>query len=399
MKSRHIAVFTLLTNAHLYPVLGVCSELVNRGHRVTFATNDRYAPVVKQTGAEVVIFKDVKVENAAAFSTASAFYDQNFYTIWASIVGPFLILFAASAFPQLENYYKENKPDLILYDRACFVGRMLAARLGCSAVQLSPHFAPYGDTFIRENGVFLNPSPIPSFSQVLDCFLQAYGVQSKNNLTHAADLNIFFIPREFQFHGDSFDDRFCFVGPCLNRPAASEWRNNSGGKPIILVSGSQADEGTTYFRTMINAFSGSDFHVVLSPGANVSDDLFGPLPSNFELNRVAYNFQIIPHSTLTISQGGTGTVMETLYYGVPLLAVPRMPVHAETAYRLAELGLGGYLPEQMMSADSIREQVTQLLGDTSLASRIARMQHIVRDSGGAKIAANRIEQCLGSRPS
>ncbi|WP_116810909.1 nucleotide disphospho-sugar-binding domain-containing protein [Steroidobacter cummioxidans] len=398
MKNRHIAICTLLTNAHLYPVLGLCSELVRRGYRVTFVTNDRYAPEVKLAGAELVLIKDVKVENTESFFTPSEFYDQHFYTFWASVVGPLLLLIAASALPRMENFYKDNPPDLVLYDRACFAGRMLAVRIGCPAIQLSPHFAPYADTFIRENGIFLNPSPIPAFSQVLDSFLQAYGIRSSNNLTHAEDLNIFFIPREFQTHGDSFDDRFCFVGPCLTRPIRSEWKNHSAGRRIAIISGSQADDGATYFRAMIDAFSGSDFFVILSPGASVSDELLGSLPDNFELNRHAFNFQILPHAAIAISQGGTGTVMESLYYGVPLLVIPRMPVHAETAYRLAELRLGGYLPERMMSVDTIREKVAELLGDSALASRIAHMKQIIRSSGGAETAANRIEQFLDAPP-
>jgi MGT family glycosyltransferase len=396
MKRRHIAIVTILGNAHVYPVLGVCSELVKRGHRVTFATNDRYAPEVRKAGAEPVIYKELRYENTDVFSKPSSFYDQNFLTIWASIVGPLGLLTAASALPQLESYYEDDRPDLILEDRSFFLGRMLAARLGCPAILFSPHFAPYNNTFIREEGRFSNPEAVLAFSKVLDCFLKAYGIENGNNLLHTADLNIYFIPREFQIHGESFDERFCFVGPCLNRPTFSTWKNNSAGRQIVLVSGSQIDGGTAYFRAMIDAFSGSNFFVVLSPGASISNDVLGTLPDNVEINRDAFNFQILPHATLVISQGGTGTIVESLYYGVPALVVPRSPLHAETAYRLAELRLGGYLPEQKMSAETINESVAQILGDAGLAGRIARMQDIVRNSGGAALAAESIDQFLHS---
>jgi MGT family glycosyltransferase len=394
MKPRHIAVFTHLGNAHVYPVLGLCSELVGRGHRVTFATNARYAPEVKKTGAEPVIFRDAKLENVDSFLNPSPFYDQNFWTIYGSIIGPLHLIIAASALPQIEGFYRDNPPDLILDDRLFHLGRMLAARLECPAIQVNPHFAPYGKTFVRENGIFTNPAPMLAFSDVLDSFLHAYGIKESDNLWHVSDLNICFIPREFQAHGESFDERFCFVGPCLNRPTRTEWRNNSSGRPIVLISGSQVDSSLFYLRAMIDAFSGSDYFVVLSPGADIPDDAFGPLPDNFEINRHAYNFQILPHAALAVSQGGTGTVMESLYHGVPILVVPRMPVHAETGYRVAELRLGGYLPENIMSLDTIRESVAQILGDAGLASRIARMQQIVKNSGGAELAANRIEQFI-----
>jgi MGT family glycosyltransferase len=394
MKSRHIAVFTHVSNAHVYPVMGLCSELARRGHRVTVATNAHYAPEVREAGGEPVIFKNVRVENIGSFLNPSPFNDRHFWTIYGSIIGPIHLISAASALPQIEGFYRENRPDLILDDRLCHLGRMLAARLECPAIQVNPHFAPYDSTFARENGIFTNPEPMLAFSTVLDCFLRAYGITQRNNLWHVADLNICFIPREFQVHGESFDERFCFVGPCLNRPARSVWTNNGAGRPVVLVSGSQADNGTVYFRAMIEAFSGTDFFVVLSPGADVPDDAFGSLPSNFEINRRAYNFQILSHAALAISQGGTGTVMESMYHGVPILVVPRMPVHAETAFRVAELGLGDCLPENMMSVEAIRESVARILRSPEISARVARMQQIVRTSGGAELAATRIERFI-----
>jgi MGT family glycosyltransferase len=390
----HIAVVTLYGNAHVYPVLGLCSELVKRGHRVTFPTIAHWAPYAARTGAEPVIYQEATFQNVPSFLTPSPFNDQHFWSNWASMIGPMVLISAASALPQLRKHYWTDKPDLILDDRSGFLGRMLAACLGCPTVLFSPHFAPYNETFVRENGIFSNPAPILAFSRLLDCFLQSYGIKDSNNLWHTEDLNIYFIPRAFQIFGESFDDRFCFVGPCLNRPTPSAWKNNSAGRPIVLISGSQVDRGTSYFRPMIDAFSGSNYFVVLSPGANISDDAFGALPGNFEINRDISNFQIIPHTTLVISQGGTGTIMESLHFGKPAVVVPRTPLHAETGYRLAEMGLGGYLSEQALSVDSIKKRVAEILGDTSLAVRLDRMRTIVMNSGGAQLATDRIEQLL-----
>jgi MGT family glycosyltransferase len=394
MKSRHIAVVAILGNAHLYPVLGLCSELVARGHRVTFPANDQYAPVVRQSGAKPVSYKEIRFENVEKFLKPSPFYYQNFWTLWASVIGPIILIRAMSVLAQIEEYYKVDKPDLVLDDQFGFLGRILAARLGCPVVPFSPHFAHYQGAFFREKGVFLNPEPVVAFSKLLDHFVHAYGIAESNNLWRAEDLNIYFIPREFQPHGESFDERYCFVGPCLNRPTFIAWKNCSNGRPIVLISGSQNDVGTAYFRTMVAAFSGSEFFVILSPGAEVSNDAFGELPNNFEINREVFNFQILPHATLTISQGGTGTIMESLYYGVPVLAVPRTPLHDETAYRLVELNLGKCLPEQTISAGAVKECVAAILKDVGLAESVARMQKVIRCSGGAALAANLVEKFL-----
>jgi MGT family glycosyltransferase len=390
MKSRHIAVFTAMGNTHVHPTLGLCSELVRRGHRVTFPTTARYESEVTQTGAEPVVLKELKVHNAAPPPK----HDQHFWSIWASTMGPLLLIDAASALPQIDAFYRTNRPDSILYESDCFLGRMLAARLGCSAIKICPHFARYRGNFIRENGVFSTPKPIYWFSKVLDFFFQAYGIKDTDNLWHEEELNIYLIPREFQVHGESFDDRFCFVGPCLNRPAGPVWKSKNGGKPIVLVSGSQVEDDTTYFKAMIDALSGKDVFVVLSLDANVSDEALDPLPENMALARTMHNSQILPQAALLISQGDTGMIMESMHFGVPVLVIPRTPHHAETGYRVQELGIGEYLPEGMLSIDAIGKNVARLLADPMVADRVARMQKIVRLSGGSVAAANHIEEAL-----
>lgn len=47
----HIAVICLPAAGHVNPTLPVVSELVRRGHRVTYATSEKYAKAVESAGA------------------------------------------------------------------------------------------------------------------------------------------------------------------------------------------------------------------------------------------------------------------------------------------------------------------------------------------------------------
>lgn len=53
MEKRHIAVFTPLVRGHVYPALGLCSELVNRGHLVAYPTDERFAAKVRKYARQV----------------------------------------------------------------------------------------------------------------------------------------------------------------------------------------------------------------------------------------------------------------------------------------------------------------------------------------------------------
>jgi MGT family glycosyltransferase len=395
MRRRHIALFTILNNGHVYPALGLCAELVKRGYRVTYATDQHYAPLVHEVGAEPVIFKPARFEDAEQLIRLCSLSPPGWWTIYATVCYPLLLLEAAAVVAQLEGVYRKDVPDLILYDRIAYGGRILAERLHSSAMQIFPHFACYERFLYREQGACVTPAPMLSFSRSLDTFLLAYGIDGEDNLWHSEPRNIYFVPRAFQYHAESFDERYCFVGPCLGRSFRSAWNNRGGGKPIILISDLSTIGDATYFNAFTAALSELDCHVVLSIGTQLPESALQSLPPNFEINRLASHLEILPHTTLSICQAGMGSTLEAIYHGVPVIALPLTPYHEEIAYRMAELGLGINCPRPTMSAEVIRNHVERVLADTALRNRVRRMEQVFRDSGGAAKAVDNIDEYLG----
>jgi MGT family glycosyltransferase len=303
---------------------------------------------------------------------------------------------ASELVPQVETFYQENVPDLILYDRYYIAGRILAKRLGVPAVQMSAHFAFYNDLAMRTNGVCENPDAIVEWSKDLDSFLSTHGITSQGNYWHVENLNIHFIPKEFQHHSDCFDERFCFVGALLNRRFHPMWTDRSNARPVILISGmsmwndAKIDYGG-YFGMFIDALSELPYQCILSIG---DDEFSRELPPNFELNRRASHLEILPYAVLAICHGGMTSTLEALYHGVPVLTIPATVGCAEVAYRAEEIGLGVRLSEDVLSAANLRRTVNEMLQDVSLQERVKHMQTAFRSSGGASLAANRIEDYL-----
>ena len=401
MKRRHIAVFTNLGNGHVYSALELCSELVRRGYRVSYATNDHYAPLIRETGAEPVIFKPAAFPNSdilrsKVFDTLPL-DDPHWWVLYASIVYPWFLLEATIRLPQLEEIYKNDVPDLILYDRWEFAARILAKRIVCPAILLYSHFAFYNSCLHRENGVCVNPEPMLHFAKLLDSFMSSHGLEQTDNLWHTESLNLYFIPKAFQYHEDYFDDRFLFVGTCLKRPFRPMWKNNGRGKPIVLVSGTSWVNDINYFKMFVPALSDLDCHVILSVGDGFPVSTLGTLSGNFEINQHASHLEILPHTTLAICQGGMNTTLESIYHRVPVISFPLTPSHAEIGYRTVELGVGIQLPKLSMSPQMIRDAVETALGDASLLERVKTMQQVFRNSGGVANAADRIERFIGVR--
>jgi MGT family glycosyltransferase len=298
--------------------------------------------------------------------------------------------------PQVEQFYKDNAPDVVLYDRENIVGRIMAVRLHIPAVQMSAHFAYYDGFAMRRNGIFENPDLIVEWSDDLDAFLSTYEINSKGSIWHIEELNIHFIPVEFQPHADWFDNRFCFVGALLNRQFRPTWTDKSNGRPVILISGislfsdARADN-SGYFRMLADALAELPYWCILSIG---NDEFSYELPSNFELNKCASHLEILPHAALSICHGGMTTTLEAIYYGVPVLMIPPDDACGEVAYRAEELGLGVRLAKDRCSMEDLRETTISMLQDRSLLERVRYMRDVFRRSGGAGLASNRIEDYL-----
>lgn len=402
MKRRHLAVFTLMGNGHLYPLLPLCAEMTRRGYRVTCPTNERYSRTVHGADVEAVMFADTPVDEALRRENAQrvrAPVDDFSRLETTPLEWAHLLKSNNDLLAQIDAFYADNAPDAVLYNRYSITGRIVARRLQCPAIQLSPHFAYPGRYRFWDKGVPTNPAEIVAYAARLDAFLGEHGIDGVDNLWHLEALNIHFLPQRFQYNSDSFDDRFLFAGNRLERQFHPLWRNGASDQPIVLISGySGLPETHTpdleYFKVMVDALANVACHCILSIGEDISLHSLGPLPANFEINRRASHLEILPHAAVFACHAGMGSSLEAIYNGVPVLAIPGSPYTHEVAYRIAELGVGTLLPRNELSAEAVRDNVTRMLRDRALMERTRHMQQIFHRSAGAAAAADRVEHFL-----
>jgi MGT family glycosyltransferase len=170
---------------------------------------------------------------------------------------------------------------------------------------------------------------------------------------------------------------------------------------VILISAvGGAVEGSNdpgYFNMIVEALSGSEYHVILSVGEHFPVGTLGTLPKNFEINRYASHLEILPHTDLHLYSGGPNGTLEGLYFGVPLIAIPSYDRNHIIADHLAEQGIVLNLPLQTLTTKSIRENIEAALLDDKLLCRARKMQQVIRTSGGSAMAVDEIERFLAER--
>jgi len=402
MKRRHIALFTLMGNGHINPMLPLCSELTSRGHRVTCPTINRYSKVFSNAGGEVVPYVETPVDWALraeneAKSKISLSDSSRLDTTeleWAHFVTS-----STDFLSQVCPYYENDEPDFVLYNRYCVPARVIAHRVTVPAAQLSPHFAYHGNTRYWSNGIGMNPPSLITYAEKLDAFLARLGLYDSGNLWHVEELNIHFIPREFQYQSELFDKRFLFAAGLRAREPRLAKRSRDDKRPTILVSGYSGLPETQYsndlyFRMFVDALADTEYRCILSIGDRTSAHSLGRLPSNFEINESISHLKILPHVDLFACHGGMGSTLEALSTGVPVLAIAATPYTHEVAYRLAQLGLGTSLLLERFGAETLKDTVREMLGDPRLPERVDQMRQRIAESEGAVAAADHVDSYL-----
>ncbi|NUP30823.1 MAG: glycosyl transferase [Streptomycetaceae bacterium] len=389
MPSR-ILVVDIPSNGHLFPKLAVVTELVDRGHHVTYVTVEEFADKVRTTGAEVLPYTSVKpLESLAADSSITpteAFFRENVAILRA-----------------VEAHYGDDRPDLIAYDEAAFqAGRVLRATWGLPAVHLAPSVVSNGHYSYFERIFALAPDfrltdPVEEITAVLDGYGLADQVQDYLWTKREPDeLTIVFVPREFQPAYETFDERFVFIGPSLGERAfLDDWEPPADGHPVVLISlGTVNNLHLDFFKTAVEAFRDQPLHAVISVGGGLDPDELAPLPPNVEVHRWIRHLKVLEHAVAFVTHGGTGSLSEALHSGTPVVVVPQGVDVLPYAERVTELGIGSVLPPEHLDAAALRDALLAVSRDEETAANVARLRQHTRESGGARRAADAIETYL-----
>ncbi|MGI5414474.1 macrolide family glycosyltransferase [Actinomadura luteofluorescens] len=390
--AHRIALVNVANHGSVLPTLPVVSELVRRGHEVGYVTSPEYAGPVGRTGATVIPYE------SGASGAAEAFADDD-------PARPHLLYLAENEaiLRAARAHYAEDVPDLVLYGEVPIIaGQVLAAAWKRPACRMNPGFASnhaysYSREMIEETGG-VDERTQGVVGAKLAALLAEYGLQDRAGefADRVEDLNLVFIPREFQIAADTFDERFAFVGRSAareERPGA--WRPPEDGAPVVLISlGTTFNDHPDFYRQCAEAFQGAPWHVVMALGDRVDAGDLGPLPANVEAHRWVSLPAVLEHARLLVTHGGIGAVMDALIAGRPMVVVPFTFDVKPMARRVGELGLGTVVPAEEFTGARLREAVEGLAGDRAALERVRRMREHTARAGGAARAADVIEEYL-----
>jgi MGT family glycosyltransferase len=388
---------------HVVPTLDVVRELVDRGEEVVYYLTDDFEEAISATGATFQRYE----------STLKDWRPQ----------GRFSRLLAeecVAVIPQVIERVRDMQPDYIIYEANCLWGRLLAGlfpvpTISCRAsLAVNAHFSHIPHLLDSAQGGAFSSTAFQLLIETLNDLApladlcDTYGLprqeQSMDSLFfHAEDLNIVFVSRLLQPGAETFDERFVFVGVPLDSrqviPAPFPVRLPEAlALPVLYISlGTIYNAQADFYRLCFEAFGDQGYRGIVALGKGIDEAGLGPVPERFLLRSSVPQLAVLAQTDVFVTHGGLNSIMEALYYGVPMVLIPQMPEQMITAKLLAELGLGVVLEKESLTVEALQGAVQQLLGDPELSARLQRAQAEVRASGGARRAADAIQQFVSQK--
>ncbi|ARZ67330.1 glycosyltransferase [Streptomyces sp. HU2014] len=398
----HIAFFILPVAGHVNPTLGVAEELVARGHRVTYALPEGIADRAVRVGADVVTYpldKERFLAQMVPRQDADAYTDEGEFLR----VLEWLLDMTRATLPLLEPHFAADRPDVIVNDpSSLWTGRLLADRWDIPVIRSTPTYAANEHWSLHPPVDSAEPPDDPELHELLariGRLLEEEGAKGDlaafTEVLHGGPA-LLYMPRSFQYAGDTFDDRHHFVGPCSPKAAFhGTWEPPLDGKPLVMVSlGTLYNERPEFFRTCVEAFRDEPWNIVLVLGGGLTPEQLGPVPGNVQVHDFVPHGDVLPHASLVVNHGGMSTAMDAFSHGVPVVAVPVMPEPRATARRITELGLGAMLLTSEVTAGTLRDTARRVLADPGVHDRLRAMGERIREAGGPAAAATAVEGLL-----
>lgn len=393
---KSVALITVGAFGHVLPTLPFVTELIRKGVNVTYFTVENFRKAVTFTGADFVPFDSSLTKQGEA--------DKD---INKDLMAELPLRFLTEAdyiIKQILPVLEKARPDIIIYDTLALAGRLAAKALDVPGIQIYTSYAANEHFSISRNFPPVpedHPARIAADKMARE-FTQKYGVPHLDIFEifeGAAELNIVLLQRAFHPAGDTFDNRYVFTGAQIGpRENSGAWQAPAGDKPLIYSSlGTLFNDWPEYYGMLFEAVHDLPVNVVTAIGTAVRPESLGAIPENVTLAPFLPQLDVLEQAGIFITHAGAASVMEAIYFGVPMIAIPQMPEQGFTAMLIEKQGLGKALSEKNgVTPELLRLTIKELLDNNSYREQVADYRKDMRKSGGYELTANTIIEFMNN---
>lgn len=418
----HVVVASTPFGGHQPPLVGLATELVRRGHRVTYYTGRKYRGAAEQAGAQWLPwspkldfdenrlherFPTVRLDDGLTGMFSS--FEQIFFG-----TGP-------GQLADLDALHRRDPVDVVVAENTCLAGPFLHEARGVPWVgfSLSPlalrssHLPPGGMPLRPGTGVLhrvrdaaaramVDATLARRFRDLINAARSRAGLPATDRLgmdsLHSPLLHLAQGVPGLEYPRPDLPAHVHFIGDAAGgtRRVVEEpdWlRRLDPARPVVHVTAGTIDDSGDLVRPAVEALAGTPAQVVVGGDLSLvpqGADVIAPGWVPHDL--------LLPRCSVVVTNGGYGAVLATLVRGVPLVVAPAGKDKPEVARRVAWSGAGIDLRRRAPDPARLRRAVETCLGDSSQRRNARRLADEFATAGGAVRAAELVDEYVGQRP-
>jgi len=389
-----VVFFCIPAHGHTNPTLGVVRELTSRGHRVLYYSYRMFQAAIEAAGAQFIPCEEFDAQlHLTAKQAARVGSDIALST--RVLVDTTLAMDEAVC-----ARMAQLRPDCIVADSMAVWGKAAARKLGIPFVCSTTTFA-----FNRHSAKIMKRSVGQLVSmlfsmgevtrQVRRLQDRGYPVKSVLDLigSDAQTDTIVYTSPQFQPCAETFPQRYAFVGPSIRSATCAAQKTK---KTLVYIAmGTVNTDMLPLYTRCIAAFRDTQHQIILSVGSQIPLERFGALPENVSVFPSVDQIAVLEKADVFVSHCGMNSVSESLYFGVPLVMLPKTAEQSGVAARVAQLGAGIKLKKTTPRA--IRVAVETVLNDPKYRKNAQSVSEGFRNCPGASGAADKILQVCAQK--
>ncbi|MEA5509470.1 glycosyltransferase [Crocosphaera sp. UHCC 0190] len=407
----HFGLICPVETGHLHTMLPLGKELKRRGHQVTFFGIVDAEAKIKAAGLE---FQGIGEKVFPLGSTEQGFAEL------AKLRGIPALLYTMNWFRGLADTFLQEAPtiiksaniDTLLVDQISPEGGTIAEFLKisfitvCSALPFNQEsgIPPFFTTWqydsvwwarLRNQIIYALANPFgKSLKQLRAKYRQKWNLPPESSVDSSLAI-LCHQPAPFEFPREKLPQWFHFTGPyhtSMERPMIPFPWEKLTGQPLIYASMGTLQNGMIdVFEKIAQACVGLEAQLVISLGGKNKFESLPKLPGNPLVVEYAAQLELLQKAVLNITHAGMNSTLESLTYGVPMVAIPITNDQPGIAARIAWTGTGELIPLSQLTVSKLRATIQKVLTEDSYRNNALRLQKAIHQAGGVQRAVDIIE--------
>lgn len=374
---------TTRAGGDLNPMVALVMGLRDEGYAVTVLCDPASEPVFAKMNLPVVVSGEeyeigVPIKDALTVSVGLPEGER------AEIVDAAIVVWREQVAPAIAELLAKVQPDVI-------VTSLFGTCIGSQMARMS------GKPWIALNSTYyIGPNPPRPMERDFSTRAADMFRYSVIPYLPEAELVLHATDAWFDYDHRGIPPNHRYVGPLFwEAPGVVPAYLSEPGEPWMLCTLSSLKQDDTPIATKtMHAIAHTKHRVAVTVGMGHTPDELAPIPANARVEQYIPHSKVLENAPLFVSHAGHGSVMKSLWYGVPMVLVPWSRDQFGVSARAGTMQAAIVIPKESLTTHVMAEAIGEVMHDPKYRWAAQSASHRLRHGKSAEVAVELVREVV-----